>query len=45
MAEYAEMDMSWFEEARIAVSYYRQGCEARKNAEQGRISAQREWGS
>jgi hypothetical protein len=44
MAEYAEMDMQWFEEARIAVTYYRQGCEARTNAAEGKAALLRDLG-
>lgn len=43
MAEYAEMDMNWFEEARIAVTYFRQGQEARQNANKGRSDMLREF--
>jgi hypothetical protein len=44
MAEYAEMDMAWFEEARIAVTYYRQGIDARKNAAEGKAALLRDLG-
>jgi hypothetical protein len=36
MAEYAAMDMQWYEEARMAVLYYRQGQQAREGAEKDR---------
>jgi hypothetical protein len=36
MAEYAALDMQWFEEARTAVRYYRQGQEARRGVDKAR---------
>jgi hypothetical protein len=38
------MDMAWFEEARIAVTYYRQGIDARKNAAEGKAALLRDLG-
>lgn len=36
MAEYAAMDMQWYEEAKTAISHYRQGQQAAKQIEQTR---------
>lgn len=36
MSEYAAMDMQWYEEARTAVLYYRQGQAARQSDDKAR---------
>jgi hypothetical protein len=36
MAEYAAMDMQWYEESRTAVQYFRQGQQARQAADSAR---------
>lgn len=40
MSEYAVMDLAWYEEARTAVLWYRQGQQARQSDDKARADIQ-----